>query len=346
MLFTLLVFGIVLSILVFVHEFGHFLVAKKIGVRVEEFGFGLPPKLWGFKHGETVYSLNWLPIGGFVRLSGEDEAEQVKAKLAPIELQRYFFARSKKERAAILLAGVTMNFLLAVAIFSVVFTYGLEIPGGVKVAEVVVNSPAQIAGLEKEDVGRISTKIKEKLGKTVTVTVLREGKKLDISVIPRVDPPPGEGAIGIKMEQIVKELKYPWYQAPFYGVYWGVVFSWEMATLLFDLFWRLVTFRSVPTDQIAGPIGIAQTVGAAARYGFLEVAKITGLLSLNLALVNVLPIPALDGGRLLFVVIEKFIGKRVKPKVEQIAHQVGMTFLLALIALITLNDILRNFRSK
>src|SRR3989338_1812809 len=152
MLITILVFGIVLSILVFVHELGHFLVAKKLGIRVEEFGFGLPPRIWGKRFGETIYSVNWLPIGGFVKLAGED-IEEFDKPLTSEEKRRYFFARSKKERAAVLLAGVTMNFLLAVVIISFIFTQGVFVPTDrVHVEKVLEDSPAALSGLREKDI--------------------------------------------------------------------------------------------------------------------------------------------------------------------------------------------------
>lgn len=364
---TILIFIAVLSILVFVHEFGHFLVAKRLGIGVEEFGFGLPPRIWGKQIGETTYSINWLPIGGFVRLAGEDVEEQtvdskqqtVSSRQRTVELKKLFYNRSKKERAAVLLAGVVMNFILAVAILSYLLTNGIVIPGGVTIAEIAPGSPAQTVGLtakdkiiridgtDVEDVNKVARIVAQKKGKEVKLTILRGDKTSEektISVIPRTNPPAGEGALGIKMQQEVKELRYPWYKAPIYGLIWGFRFSWEMLSALWGLLVQLVTFQHVDADQVSGPIGIAQAIGQAAKYGLLEVIKITGILSLNLAVMNLLPIPALDGGRLLFVVLEKFIGKRVKPTVERAAHQVGIAFLLALIFLVTVNDILRLIR--
>ena len=141
---------VLLSILVFVHELGHFLVAKKIGVKVEEFGFGLPPRVWGKKFGETIYSINWLPIGGFVRLLGEDVEEEEVIITSREEKRRYFWARSKKERAAVLLAGVAMNFTLAVIISSFIFMRGVYVPSDrVHVVKVTPGSPADQAGLRR-----------------------------------------------------------------------------------------------------------------------------------------------------------------------------------------------------
>lgn len=351
---TILVFAIVLSILVFVHELGHFLVAKKLGIRVEEFGFGLPPRLWGVRRGETVYSINWLPIGGFVKLSGED-VEELDKTLTPAQKRRYFFARSKKERAAVLLAGVTMNFILAVVIISFIFTQGVFVPTDrVHVEKVVENGPAATAGLKEADViisfagSTIKSSedligiTKEKSGVPVEMKVLRKGEELVLTVTPRKDPPPDEGPMGVVITNL-EEKKYPWYKAPFYGIVEALHMSYLMLVTLGDLLWKLVTFQKLSAD-IAGPIGIAQATGRAVQYGVMAVLQLMGILSLNLAIINVLPIPALDGGRLLFVFLEKFLGKRIKPQAERISHQIGMAFLLALIVLVTINDIIRLVR--
>lgn len=350
---AILVFIIVLSILVFVHELGHFTVAKKLGIRVEEFGFGLPPRIWGFRRGETLYSINWLPIGGFVKLSGEDVEEGVK--IDPKEKHRYFFARSKLERSAVLLAGVTMNFLLAVVIISYIFTQGVFVPTDhVRLDKIAQDSPAQVAGLQEKDVvvsfenvpiksSEDLIKIsKERGGQPSKIVVQRGDQTLELTITPRKDPPPDQGPLGVVISNL-EEKKYPWYQAPYYGMIEAVKMSYMMLTTLLTTLYRLITFQPVGVD-VAGPIGIAKATGQAVQYGLTAVLQLMGILSLNLAIVNVLPIPALDGGRLLFVVLEGFIGKRVKPQAERVAHQIGMAFLLALIALITINDLIRLFR--
>lgn len=353
MLFTIIVFLVILSILVFVHEFGHFIVAKKLGIGVEEFGFGLPPRVWGKKIGETIYSINWLPIGGFVKLTGEDEEVQnSKLNVQSKERKKFFWARSKKERAAVLLAGVTMNFLLAVIIISYIFTQGVFVPTEkVHIDKVTENSPAAEAQLQEKDViisfadkdikttEDIINLSKTKGGEVTPIEVLRNGSRIKLSITPRKDPPPGEGPLGIVISNL-EERKYPIYQAPFYGIVEALKLSYLMISSLAVMIFKLITFQ--PTDvDVAGPIGIAQATGQAVKYGFIAVLQLMGLLSLNLAILNILPIPALDGGRLFFVIFEKFIGRRVKPKVEAVAHQIGMAFLLALIVLITINDVLR-----
>ncbi len=353
MLFTAFVFFIILSLLVFVHELGHYAVARLIGVHVEEFGFGLPPRIWGKKIGKTIYSLNWLPIGGFVKLAGEDEDPETRTtKTLARDTKQYFWARSKKERAAILLAGVTMNFILAVGITSYLLTQGIYEPSGkVHVEKVTDGSPAKTAGLIKNDVivtvNSIALKKPSELieytnahkGELVTLSVLRDGQPLTLALIPRVIVPPGEGPMGVSISDL--ELKkYPLTSAPIEAVKINVKRAGEMFTGLGDMIGKIVQLKPVGQD-VAGPIGIAQVTGQAVKFGFSAVLEFMSILSLNLAVLNILPIPALDGGRLLFVVLEKILGRKVKPSFEHSTHQIGMLILLALIVLISINDILR-----
>ncbi len=355
---TALVFFLILSILVFAHELGHFLVARFIGVRVDEFGFGLPPRLWGKKIGETIYSVNWLPIGGFVKLAGEEEEEDKRIK--GVKRQEYFWARSKKERAAILLAGVTMNFILAVGITTYLLTQGVhEASGRVHIERVSKDSPAQKAGLQTKDIIQMvayqqSGVMQEKQlskpqdliditrshrGEEVRLTVKREEKTFTVSLIPRKEYPKGEGPMGVSISDL--ELKkYSLSEAPGKALVITLDRGWQMLASIGGMVWKLLTLQPVGAD-VAGPIGIAQVTGEAVKFGFRAVLEFMSILSLNLAILNALPIPALDGGRLLFVFLEKIIGRRFRPAFERSTHQIGMAVLLALMLLISINDILR-----
>lgn len=356
MFLTILVFIIVLSILVFVHEAGHFFVAKFLGIRVEEFGFGLPPRAFGIKRGETIYSINWLPIGGFVRLAGEDQLENRPSGFTQKNAKHLFWARSKKERAAVLLAGVTMNFLLAAAILTYIFIQGVFVPTGIRIVEVTADSPAAEAGIQPEDVvtavddvsvltsSEFVPLIKEKEGTTVTLTITRDDTEVKIPVTPRTEYAANEGALGIRITESGAVRKYPWYQAPFVGLLEATKTTIAMIGVLGTVIWRLISFQGLEGLNVGGPVAIAQATGSALQFGFRGVLDLMGLLSLNLAIINVLPIPALDGGRLLFIVLEKFIGRKVQPRAEAMAHQIGMVFLLTFIVLITINDILRIVR--
>jgi regulator of sigma E protease len=363
MLLTAITFLLILSILVFVHESGHFFMARIIGVKVEEFGFGLPPRIFGKKIKGTIYSINALPIGGFVRLAGEDEVDETHTKEEMKHKSQYFWARSKKERAAILLAGVCMNFILAVSITSVLLVRGvIEPTKTVRVEKVAPGSPAALAGLKETDIIKSIT-VMERLGKReqviespdvliatvkahagemIEITVVRSGKTFSLPVVPRKDPPAGEGALGVAITNLEKHT-YPWYQAPFRAVVISGERMWQMLSSLGNLAYRLITLQKIQSGEVAGPVGIAQVTGQAVKYGIDAVLEFASILSLNLALLNVLPFPALDGGRLLFVVFEK-LGKKTRPEIERTIHQIGMFFLLGLLLLITINDILRLVR--
>jgi len=363
MLLTAITFFIILSVLVFVHEFGHYLMARIIGVRVEEFGFGLPPRIFGKKIKGTIYSINWLPIGGFVRLAGEDDEPTIHDQRSTTNKSQYFWARSKKERAAILLAGVTMNFFLAVCITSFLLIRGVMEPTKiVRVETITAGSPAEAVGIKVsdtvktitvmestgkksvviEDPDTLITTVKSHAGEMVEIIVTRDGKELRFTAIPRKDPPKGEGALGIAISNLEKHV-YPWHQAPFYAVKINVIRMWQMFSSMANLLYRLVTGRKIQSGEVSGPVGIAQVTGQAMKFGIDAVLEFASILSLNLALLNVLPFPALDGGRLAFVIFEK-MGKKARPEIERTIHQIGMMFLLGLLALITVNDILHLVR--
>ncbi|OGG27041.1 RIP metalloprotease RseP [Candidatus Gottesmanbacteria bacterium RIFCSPLOWO2_01_FULL_39_12b] len=399
MFITLVVFFLILSVLVLIHEFGHFIAAKKFGIRVEEFGFGLPPRVWGKKIGETIYSINWLPIGGFVRLFGEESEEDGGVKIKNID--RAFYARPLLQRTIVIVAGVVMNFILAVFIISFLYTQGVPIDTRrVHIEMVEKDSPAELGGLKRYDVLLEFNKIKlldreefikktnDHLGEEVTLTVLRGAnlehyqqldeacpscEVLNITLVPRKDPPEKylpplnensnftvikktvrkllnikepevskplkEGPIGVVISQS-ETITYSPLRAPFVGLFESVTRSLELGKGIAVTIWKLISLQPVSKD-IAGPIGIAQFTGMAITLGKKAVLELLGLLSLNLAIVNILPFPALDGGRLLFILIEGISGKRVKLTWERYIHQIGMVILLTLIVLVTVNDLMR-----
>lgn len=368
MLLTALIFFLTLSLLVMIHEFGHFFTAKKFGIKVEEFGFGLPPRIWGKKIGETLYSINALPFGGFVRLFGEDDTGDLKNKKKKESKMssRAFFTRPVHQRFLVVIAGVVMNFILGVAVISYLFTRGVMVPvDRVHIEKIVAGSPAETAGLMEGDIirklksqnakvksqnnseeevivkrGEDVTKFtKERLGEEIILTVERQGKELSVSITPRKDYPKDEGPMGIAISNF-EEKKYAWWEAPIFGTKEALVLSFALVKGIVVTIGKLISFQSVSKD-IAGPIGVYQMTGEAIKFGKSAVLELIGLLSLNLAIVNILPIPALDGGRLLFIVIEGITGKRIKTTWERYIHQIGMAILLGLILLITLNDVVR-----
>lgn len=344
MFWSIVIFFLVLSILVIVHELGHFLVAKRNGILVEEFGFGLPPRLFSQKVGETLWSINFLPFGGFVKLHGELNEDGITNKA------RAFLYKSKKVKIAVIIAGVVMNFLLGIVSFAIVYSFS-GIPretGEVKILDISLGSPAQEAKLivgdivkkvdkdEVKDVKDFVAKIENKKGKKV-ILVLQDRI---VTIIPRVSPPEGEGPLGVAITS--SEIYYPpvW-QRPFYGIYYGfkeAVFWGKNVVVGFsNIFIDL--FRGQTPKDISGPVGVFAVTTQAAKLGILSLINLIGIISVNLAILNIIPFPALDGGRLLFIFIEKIIGKKILPKVEAIIHSVGMIILLILILAITVNDI-------
>ncbi|MGE5041977.1 MAG: RIP metalloprotease RseP [Candidatus Levyibacteriota bacterium] len=365
MLVTIIAFVVILSVLVLIHELGHFITAKKFGIKVEEFGFGFPPRLFGVKKGETMYSINALPVGGFVKLFGEDEAgggSLKTSKAGPVisktELRRAFFARPVWQRFIVVFAGVLMNFILAVVLISYLFgAHGVALPSkNIHVTEVLKNSPAQKVGLKVDDEidalnGKtiVSTEafiatVKENLGKEITLEISRNGQKMTIRVTPRATYPKGEGPVGVGISN-VEIKKYPWYSAPFFGTMEALKFTWLILQGLGQMVSDLVLHGQKPKG-VAGPVGVAQLTGQAVSYGVDATLWFVALLSINLAVLNVLPIPALDGGRLFFILIEAVIRRKVNPKYENYSHAVGLALLLGLMLLITVFDIMRVLAGK
>lgn len=358
MFITVIAFVLILSVLVLVHELGHFLFAKRFGIKVEEFGFGFPPRVFGKRIGETMYSINLLPVGGFVKLYGEDAAgggsvKSSKLKVQSYDIEKAFFARPAWQRAIIVLAGVVMNFLLAVVLISYLFSaHGVAVPTeNIRVVDVVKESPAQISGFKTGDEiitvdGKRVTKtedfakiVKEKAGKPIQVVLSRKGRKFNVEITPRTKVPQGQGPIGVAISNI-EVKKYPWYSAPFFGTLEAIKFSLMIFQGLSEMVINLVLYGRTPTG-VAGPVGVAQLTGQAVSYGMVATLWFAALLSLNLAVINVLPIPALDGGRLFFIVIELITGKKISPRYEAMAHAIGLAILLALILFITFFDIVR-----
>ncbi|KKQ35532.1 MAG: hypothetical protein US51_C0003G0017 [Microgenomates group bacterium GW2011_GWA2_37_6] len=362
MVLTILVFIVMLSVLVLIHELGHFLVAKKFGIKVEEFGFGFPPRVWGKKIGETLYSINLLPIGGFVKLFGEDEAGSGRIKPSVVssqksevdEIHRAFFARPIWQRALVVIAGVVMNFLLAVLIITYLFTFeGVPTPGNqIVISEVVKSSPADLSGLKKNDLvlkinnidihntNALILETRKRLGEKINIQVRRGNEVKTIWVVPRKDYPKNQGPMGIAISQNIEVRKYPFPQSLYYGTYQALNDSYltvaGFKNVIIDIFTRF----TVPAG-VAGPIGMAQLTGEFVKAGPLAVLSLMYVLSLSLAVLNILPIPALDGGRFFFILVEAVTRRKVNPRFEATAHAVGIALLLTFMALVSYKDIIR-----
>ena len=341
LLYTALTFLVVLSVLVFAHELGHFFVAKRSGIRVQEFGFGYPPRLLGVRYGETLYSLNLLPLGGFVKMLGENAA--------PGE-PRAFASKSKTVRATVLIAGSAMNLLLAPLLFSGALMAGEPVPcdncGHVQVYGVQAGTPAAQAGLregdvfvsiqgelvrETEDVQRAVQRAGES---EIAVVVTRQARAVPLRLTPRPSAS-GRIMIGIGLGPEYITIRRPVWQA----VPMGFVRTWETVKQFLAGLKEIIT-RQQPA-QLAGPVGIAQMTGRAARAGFSYLLQFTAFLSLNLAIFNLLPIPGLDGARLAFVLLEGARGRRVNPQLEGLIHFVGLVLLIGLMVLVSFNDVRR-----
>lgn len=353
----IIIFIVALSILVLVHEMGHFIAAKLTGVKVEEFGLGLPPQIGGKKIGETVFSLNWLPIGGFCRLYGEDPTlvEGIEGKKM---FKRTFAAKNPAQKLLIVLGGVLMNVVLAVVIFTAVYAV-LGIPQETKevqIIEVVKNTPADMAGLKVDDVvqmvngikvespAQLTSEVGKYKGTNVKLQISNDQLKdvREVTVEVRANPPAGEGSMGVAISN-TKMVKLPWYQW-YKGIGAGFKEAYYWGKIIFD---GLVTMvkgigqGKIPKD-VSGPIGMYEATSSIRQTeGIWAVVHFFAIVSVNLAVVNVLPFPALDGGRIIFVAYEFIFRKRANATVEAVVNNAGMMVLLALIGLITLGDVIR-----
>lgn len=321
---------------------------------VEEFGLGLPPRLFGIKRGETLYSLNWLPFGGFVKVLGEEEHELENTKIDPKLLPRTFAKKKPWQKAVIVSAGVFFNFILGWVLISYLFTQGVPVPTEhITVEQVSTGSPAQIAGLQKNDEilsiakGTETTSLTDPqqlvtlatkyAGEPITLEVQRQKEKFKTTLTPRKSPPKGEGSLGLTITSVITK-KYSLLQAPFYGLYEAGKITLLTARELGKTLFHLLTLQPIGVD-VAGPVGIAKLTGTVAALGINPLLQLVSILSLNLAVINILPFPALDGGRLAFIIYEMVTGRVVNPKLERRLNMAGFAVLLSLIFLITLRDI-------
>ena len=366
---TILIFFAVLVVLILVHEFGHFVVAKKFGIRVDEFGIGFPPKIFGKKYGETEYTLNWLPIGGFVRIWGEDPAEE---HFEGPDSERSFVRKPKYVQALVLVAGVAMNVLLAFVLYTAVYMVGMPTaidevlqPERVAEADIYVGSvfPDTPAGevlkpndkvlgvrsgeraLDTEEVqypSKVSAFVSQHENKEVFFDVLRRDEYVTVSVTPTrgvIPDEPDRVAAGFSMTLVAMDRLslFPAIKAGAERTYTALI----EITLGLGKLVRQAFDGTADYSTIAGPVGIVGMVGDAAAMGFTWLLSFTALISLNLAVINLLPVPALDGGRLLFVIIESITRRPIKPVVARSMNQVGFILLLGLMAFITFHDILK-----
>jgi regulator of sigma E protease len=345
MLLSAIAFVVVLGLVVLVHEAGHFLSARQAGITILEFGFGYPPRIKTLAVRDGVeYTLNAIPLGGFVRMLGEEDPT------APGS----FASKSAWARIRTLVAGPAMNLLLAVVLLAAAAVMGEQIQvGRVLVTSIAAGSPAEGAGIQAGDLitaiegqtVRNTLELVERtqavLGQEVSLSLLRGSETLTVRLTPRVQPPPGEGAmgIGITMQEgwTVETVRQPIWEAPWLGVQE----AWSALTLTVGGFVQI--FRgTVSPKELTGPVGIFQISGIVARTGLANLMRFAAFISVNLFLVNLLPVPALDGGRIAFIALEKLRGgRRVAPQRENLVHFIGLLVLMALMLLVSYFDVLR-----
>lgn len=363
---TVLLFFIVLFVLILVHEWGHFIVAKKTGMRVDEFGIGFPPKLFGKKWRGTEYTFNMLPIGGFVRIFGENAQDAAEVASDGGDVSGSFTSKSKWAQAAVLIAGVMMNILFAWFLFVVVLMMG--VPSAVSpeeatedaaltVTQVVVDTPASEAmlpvGAEVVSVTAGDTQLDTLTPKAfaeftgtknteVAVTYVKNDEQATVTITPEqniIPDDPNRYALGVALA-LIEEVRQPIHLACYEAVKMTrnmlVGITVGIATLLGQSVQGTADF-----SQVAGPIGIVGLVGDAAEFGLASLLMFTAIISLNLAVINMFPFPALDGGRLVFVAIEAIIRRPISPVWTARLNLAGFALLMLLMVVVTWNDIAR-----
>jgi regulator of sigma E protease len=369
---TVIILLILLAVLILVHELGHFLAAKASGMRVDEFGVGFPPRLVGLKRGETTYSLNLIPLGGFVKIFGENGEEKIG------DDQRQFTAKSRWVQAGVLVAGVTANLLLAWLLLAATLSVGLPTarstapqaagPSKLVILNILPDSPAAQAGLAPGDelirleagaeiltapandslaVETVQTFIANHPRESIELTYRRGnlfGKELAPQTTVKVEPIdglvpnlPGRAAIGVAMEEIVL-----WQTGPLRALGEGLQLTGKLTVATVGALFHIIGQALQGENALAsltGPVGLAGVVGDAWRLGLVYLLSLAALISINLAVINLFPIPALDGGRLLLLGVEALKGRPLKPAVANWLNTVGAALLILLMLVITYRDI-------
>lgn len=355
---NVLLFLLILVVLILVHEYGHFVTAKWIGVKVEEFGIGYPPralKLGTLKG--TLFSLNWIPFGGFVKIFGEQKENDTDKD------NEAFYSKPKRKQAIVLVAGVVANFILAWILISTSFFLGTPVAADVNdtsikeqrlvFTQILDETPASDSGLKVGDeilevviAGNsfypqmpedFQNTVVSSEGKDINIKIKRSGNEKDILLKPEYDGASSKSRIGVSIERIgVKKVNI--FVAVWEGLKTSGKITWATLVAFGTLIYGAVT-GTADFSQITGPVGIVKAVGDASGFGLSYLLSFTALISINLVIINLLPIPALDGGRLMFLVIEKIRGKNIKVKTAQIANTIGFFALILLMIVVTFKDI-------
>ena len=364
---NVIIFILILGVLVFIHELGHFLFAKLFNIRVDEFGFGYPPKIFKmFRWKGTDFTMNWIPFGGFVKIFGEaDDGEELSESEKKVSLVH----KPRWQQLLVMFGGILFNVIFAWILFSGLYMSGVTAsvdvaPSGYEFSEsqllvtgILPDSPASISGLAVGD------ELKEYYNSVETITVTDEtivdvsefintsGEQNDsvgfvvlrgtdleiITMTPQSGVVEGKYGIGINLDR-VGEMQLPAHQALWYGA----KNTWNFTLAIFDGFWQLITGK-ISTDNVSGPVGIVKQVGEASAVGLSYLIGFTALLSLNLAVLNIIPFPALDGGRMFIILIESIIGKRLNSTVVNWVNTIGFFVLIGLMLIVTVQDVVNLF---
>jgi len=348
MLIIILVF-IGLAFLILAHEAGHFFVAKAFKMKVDEFGFGFPPRIfaWRPKGSETEYSLNWIPFGGFVKIAGENDPAPgieggVAGEVSKEEKKHLFAFAPAWKRALVMLAGVTVNFVIGWLLVSAVFMVGS--PKALVITDVEQGSPAAQAGVISGDVVRGFTDAQSFIsyvnahrGQEISLSVTRDGKDLFFNVVPRVNPPPNDGAVGVALAE-AGEARHGF----FASLWMGLEESALLVPVTFGALWALIVglfAHASLLPGVVGPVGIFSVAEETGRIGLIYLVQLVSVISINLTVVNLIPFPALDGGRFFMIIIEKIKGSPIPRSVENWVNTAGFAFLIGLMLLLTVRDV-------
>jgi len=354
---TILLFIASLSVLILAHEWGHFIAARRAGMKIEEFGIGFPPRVWGRKRGGVLYSVNLLPIGGFVRILGEDGGHRGEAGS--------FSSKPIVSRMLVIAAGVLMNVAVAWLLISAIFMIGApteltsdELASSARDRSVFISfvaegSPAQAAGIKAGDkVIAISTPnariepigasevqqfVGTFAGKEISIIVERGNERANYTITPRDNVPQGQGPLGVALAE-VGTVSYP----PHEAVWRAGISAFSRLNAIASELWNVVSTlvrTGSASESIAGPVGVASMAGVVQQQGVVNYLFFLAIISLNLAVINAIPFPALDGGRFLFLIIEQLKGSPVNKRYEAAVHAAGFAVLMLLVALITIRDI-------
>ncbi len=361
---TIVTFLIILAALILVHEFGHFSFAKMFGIRVDEFGLGFPPEIKSFQKGETKYAINFLPLGGYVKIFGETIDDDSSS--GP-DSSRSFVNKSKWVQAAVLVAGIFFNILFAFVLFTIGSLSGLPASTDtyadtsiknihLSLTEIKPKSPAEKAGLHVGDIllsvqsgavtltgNQLTPDAAQQLiggsaGQSIKISYSDNGQKKDVTLQTASGIVEGKPAVGIAMSLIGTEPRLSFLKAIWRGAKLTGITLKEVVLGLYQFFSQIFLGHA-DMSQVSGFVGIAGMVGDASRFGFAYLLSFAALISLNLAVINLIPFPALDGGRLLFILIEAVKGSPIKARTANIANSVGFALLIALMIVVTYHDI-------